>query len=151
MRILIIDDYKSHGESLAELVQVLGHEAQYAASYTEAEWLLGLFSFDVALLDFDMPTMTGAHVARKLRRDYSHIHPVIMSARTLEKESPRELVGLTVLQKPLSREILEELFANTVRARSGPGLMLRASFPILKVPSADDPDAEEDDEARSGA
>lgn len=139
MKVLIIDDYRSHGESLVELVHVLGHEAQYAPSYAEAEWLLNLFPFDLALLDFDMPQMTGPMIASELTQRFPKLRPVIMSARAPDKRRKKEIGNLRFLQKPLTREQLQSLFNDLAREKGGCGLMLRASFPILRL---DDPGVE---------
>ncbi len=149
VRILIIDDDQSHGESLADLIQVLGHEPQYAASFDDTQWLLELFSFDLALIDFDMPTTTGVQVAKTLRRDFPQIHTVIMSARALDRETSSELVGLTFMQKPLSRSVLKELFLDLARSQSGLSIVRRASFPLLKV--TDDKPTDSDDKGDAEA
>ena len=110
MNVLIIDDYESHGESLVELVQMLGHDAQYAPSFAEAEWLLDLLPFQVALLDFDMPAMTGPTIAANLVKRFPQIRPVIMSARPPDAERRAAIRDWTFVQKPLSREVLQDLF-----------------------------------------
>ena len=133
MKVLIIDDYRSHGESLVELVHVLGHDAQYAPNYSEAEWLLNVLPFDLALLDFDMPQMTGPMIAAKLAQRFPKVRPVIMSAHAPGKRRKKELGDWTFLQKPLTREQLQNLFSDFVREQRGCGLMLRASFQILKI------------------
>lgn len=133
MKVLIIDDYRSHGESLVELVNVMGHDAQYAPSYPEAEWLLSVLTFDLALLDFDMPQMTGPMIAGRLTQKFPKVRPVIMSAHAPDQWRKKEIGNLTFLQKPLTREQLENLFTDLVREQQGVSLMLRASFPILKI------------------
>ena len=85
MNILVIDDYESYGESLVELLQALGHEAEYAPSYQDAEWLLELFEFEVALLDFDLPVLTGPKIAEELMlegRDPNTPVAVVQAAST---------------------------------------------------------------------
>ena len=133
MKILIIDDYKSHGESLVELVHALGHEAQYAADLAEAEWLLDLLSFDVALLDFDMPKMSGPAIADQLVLRYPKVRPVIMSAARLNAERRRRIGDLRFLAKPLTRHTLESLFAEFQRELAGSQLMRRAPMAIRPV------------------
>ena len=67
MRLLIIDDDKPHGESLADLLNSSGHEAYFASSLDDAQWLLELFRFNIALVDYDMPVLDGPEVARRLQ------------------------------------------------------------------------------------
>ena len=133
MNVLIIDDYKSYGESLVSMIRVLGHEAQYAPSYTEAEWLLDLFPFQLALLDFDMPVMTGPTIAEKLTKRFPTIRPVIMSARPPDDSRREEIGDWTFLQKPLTRTVLQELLNHLAIEKTGVRLMIRPSFEIVRT------------------
>ena len=67
MRLLIIDDDVAHGESLTDLLQTRGHEAYFARSFPEACWLLDLFRFQLAVVDYDMPGLNGPELVRRLR------------------------------------------------------------------------------------
>ncbi len=149
MNVLIIDDYRSHGESLVELVHVLGHDAQYAPNYSEAEWLLNVLPFDLALLDFDMPQMTGPMIACKLTQRFPKVRPVIMSAHAPGKRRKKEIGDWTFLQKPLTREQLQNLFSDFVREQRGSDLMLRASFQILKIEATSGGDLPSESSAES--
>src|ERR1041385_135432 len=59
MRILIVDDDAAHAEALAEALTARGNDAYFASSGAEAEWLAGLFRFDLAFIDFDLGETTG--------------------------------------------------------------------------------------------
>ena len=139
MNVLIIDDYKTYGESLVSMIQVLGHAAQYAPSYSEAKWLLDLFPFELALLDFDMPAMTGPTIAAKLTKRFPEMHPVIMSARPPDAIRRAEIGNWKFLQKPLSREVLQDLLSQLTVEKTGVRLMLRPSFEIVRTSQDDEP------------
>lgn len=115
MRILVLDDYRSHGESLAELLHSRGHEALYAANYQNAEWLLELFPFDFAILDFDMPDLSGPAVAARLARRSPPVRSAIMSAQPLTAPRRDELGGLRFLHKPFALARLLELLSEVER------------------------------------
>jgi signal transduction histidine kinase/CheY-like chemotaxis protein len=66
-RILIVDDSRDGGESLAMLLRVLGAEVALAHSGRTALECVDSFRPDVVLLDIGMPGMDGYEVARRIR------------------------------------------------------------------------------------
>jgi two-component system, sensor histidine kinase len=66
-RILIVDDSRDGGESLAMLLRVLGAEVALAHSGRHALECVDNFKPDVVLLDIGMPGMDGYEVARRIR------------------------------------------------------------------------------------
>jgi signal transduction histidine kinase len=66
-RILIVDDSRDGGESLAILLRVLGAEVALAHSGRAALDCVDTFRPDVVLLDIGMPGMDGYEVARRIR------------------------------------------------------------------------------------
>ena len=66
-RILIVDDSRDGGESLATLLRVLGAEVALAHSGRHALECVDAFRPDVVLLDIGMPGMDGYEVARRIR------------------------------------------------------------------------------------
>jgi len=66
-RILIVDDSRDGGESLAMLLRVLGAEVSLAHSGRSALDCINSFRPDVLLLDIGMPGMDGYEVARRIR------------------------------------------------------------------------------------
>jgi DNA-binding response OmpR family regulator len=131
MRILVIDDYRSHGESLVELLLSWGHEALYAAGYDDAQWLLDLFKFDVALLDCDMPGMNGPAVAEKLAERFPDLRSVIVSARP-PGTSRAELGSLHFISKPVRPQELLDFLQLMIRERAGCSIVLRSVYSLVK-------------------
>jgi signal transduction histidine kinase/CheY-like chemotaxis protein len=66
-KILIVDDSRDGGESLAMLLRVLGAEVALAHSGRAALDCINSFRPDVVLLDIGMPGMDGYEVARRIR------------------------------------------------------------------------------------
>lgn len=132
MRILVMDDYRSHGESLVELLASKGHEALYAETYDDAEWLLDLFRFDAALLDFDMPGMSGPAVAARVSKRVPHVRAWIMSAKAPTGQRLKELGGLQFLHKPVQLEALLALILETERELTGRALVPRSTYSLVK-------------------
>lgn len=129
MRVLIIDDDRAHGESLADLLDSLGHEAYYGASLEDALWLTELFRFELAILDHDMPRHTGLQVAREILARVPGLPTALMSARRIEREALEEFVSTPFLAKPIDTRVVLEL----IRAiDAGTSLTRRLSFPLDK-------------------
>jgi CheY-like chemotaxis protein len=67
MRVLVADDCRDTAGVFALLLTTWGHEAEAAYDGAEALAKAEALRPDVALLDLDMPRLTGAEVARRLR------------------------------------------------------------------------------------
>ncbi len=65
-RVLVVDDNVDSADSMAELLRVWGHEVQAVHNGSEALDAAPGFRPEVALLDIDMPDMTGYELARQL-------------------------------------------------------------------------------------
>ena len=129
MRILIIDDDRAHGESLSDLLNSRDHEAYFAPSLSEATWLFDLFRFDLAILDHDMPDLTGPQVARKLQTGDPAIRTILMSARESNRESCQDIGSVPFLDKPIDVDRLLAIIGDLASPEAS-SLILRLSFPL---------------------
>ena len=68
-RILVVDDNRDAATSLAELLQLSGHEAEIAHDGLEALQMAQNLRPDVVLLDIGLPKLNGFEVARKIRQE----------------------------------------------------------------------------------
>jgi CheY-like chemotaxis protein/two-component sensor histidine kinase len=66
-RVLVVDDNKDAAETLAELVEMLGHEVEIAYDGPSALAKAREHEPDLVLCDIGLPTMDGFEVARRLR------------------------------------------------------------------------------------
>lgn len=64
LRILVIDDEDDVRETIVDTLKELGHEVSAASSGGEGLHLFESGSFDLLLIDYAMPGMSGAEVAR---------------------------------------------------------------------------------------
>jgi len=131
VRLLIIDDDRAHGESLADLLNTRGHEAYFAANLEDARWHLGLFSFHLALIDYDMPERNGPEVARRLIQEDPKLRCIVMSARKNDDARREELGDLAFMAKPISIDQLFELLIDVMAEDAGSSLVVRVAFPIV--------------------
>jgi CheY-like chemotaxis protein len=66
-RILIVDDNRDNAESLARLLQLMGHEIAVAYDGPAAVDCAETFRPAVVLLDLGLPGLDGYEVARRIR------------------------------------------------------------------------------------
>ena len=104
MRVLIADDQKSVGTSLAEMVRRCGHEVvEVVGSGLEAIHAYGRHHPDVVLMDYQMPKLNGATACRNIVAKYPGARVILVSGM------PRDVGGsgaLAVLVKPIKLDAL---------------------------------------------
>jgi signal transduction histidine kinase len=67
MRVLVVDDNRDSADTLAILLELLGHEVSRSYDPLEVEALVARAAPDAILLDLGMPGLNGYDVARRLR------------------------------------------------------------------------------------
>ncbi|HWI19635.1 MAG TPA: response regulator, partial [Vicinamibacterales bacterium] len=112
-RILIVDDSRDGGESLAMLLRVLGAEVSLAHSGRMALECVEGFKPDVVLLDIGMPGMDGYEVARRIRANPAsrHISLIALTGWGQDEDRKRSVAaGFNHhLVKPADLEQLRQL------------------------------------------
>ena len=114
-RILIVDDDVSAADTLASLLQSAGYGDAHVA-YTGATALALAIEFvpTVALVDLELPDMSGYELARQLSQ-HPQLHTLRLIALTADREHPRrerarEAGVERYLIKPVGSAELAELF-----------------------------------------
>jgi two-component system chemotaxis response regulator CheY len=106
MRVLIADDDKSVGTSLAELVRRCQHEVvEVVTSGLEAIQAYGRHHPDVVLMDYQMPKLNGATACRNIVAKYPDARIILVSGL------PRDVAGsgaIRILMKPVN---LDQIYA----------------------------------------
>ena len=106
MRVLIADDQKSVGTSLAELVRRCQHEVvEVVTSGLEAIQAYGRHQPDVVLMDYQMPKLNGATACRNIVAKYPDARVILVSGAIHEIGNSG---ALAILQKPVD---LNQLYA----------------------------------------
>ena len=105
-RVLLVDDDTANLEVLSDLLRSEGYTVVCARNGAEAMACLGNAQPDVVMLDYVMPTMDGATMAKKLKDDAAtrRIAIVMTSGLPEEMVRPRCLVYDAFLQKPYEVE-----------------------------------------------
>ena len=112
-RILIVDDDASFAAAVAEIAALKGLRTETAASLEQARAKLSTQSFDLVLLDLDLPDGNGLTLFDDL--DSANRVPVAIVTGNPSVESAARSVRLPVvdyLVKPLTQDALNALFGN---------------------------------------
>lgn len=114
MRVLIADDQKSVGTSLAELVRLCQHEVvDVVSSGLDAIHAYDRLRPDVVLMDYQMPKLNGATACRNIVARYPTARVILVCGR-----APNNLAdsgAMAVLTKPVR---MEQLYAALYDAAS---------------------------------
>jgi len=117
-RVLVVDDERFFREAIKEVLEGAGFEVETAASGTEALEKAADRPVGVAVLDIQLPGMSGLEVLELLRQKHERLRVIILSAHT-EQEIVLEALRLGAsdyLAKPLHDE---ELVLGVRRAWQG--------------------------------
>jgi two-component system chemotaxis response regulator CheY len=107
MRVLIADDQKSVGTSLAELVGCCNHEVvEVVGSGLEAIQAYARHQPDVVLMDYWMPKLNGATACRNILAKNPDARIILVSGWSPSNEVTAA-GALTILAKPVRLERLE--------------------------------------------
>jgi DNA-binding NarL/FixJ family response regulator len=116
-KLLIVDDSKLARMSVAKAMKALypDWERVEAANADEALALSSQASFDVALLDFNMPGRDGLELATDLRKAHPKMPIAIISANHQDEIVARATaIGATFLPKPLTETALSGFLLTAV-------------------------------------
>jgi signal transduction histidine kinase len=114
-RVLLVDDNRDSAESLAQLLQLFGHEIWQAYSGRDAVATACSRRPDLVLLDIGMPDLSGYEVARQIRAEPSLAGTTLVALTGYGSEEDRRrsrAAGFDChLVKPIDFEDLERILA----------------------------------------
>ncbi len=109
-RILIIDDHDMIASLLKTLVEARGYEAVAMTSPEEAIALAQASgsAFDLAIIDYYLPRMTGRQCLEELRRSHPDLRAILISGQGFD-EDIGDQSGITVLHKPFTADMVAQM------------------------------------------
>lgn len=109
-RILVIDDDNQVRRVVIDMLEMLGHQVHESASGQHGLQQIEALEPDLVLLDFAMPNINGAEVARRARIKRARL-PIIFISGFSDTEQLEQAVGAsaTVLRKPFTIAQLQTL------------------------------------------
>ena len=121
--LILVDDTDDFRDVLAEFLRMEGHVVRVAADGNRGLQLLADGLPDAALLDVEMPTLSGPEVAyRMFVEDCGReTVPIVFLSGVADLNRIAARVGTTYyLPKPFSLEALREVLAKVLRERRAP-------------------------------
>jgi len=120
MRVLIADDQKGVGVTLAALVESCGHQVvQVVGSGLEAIQAYTRHRPDVVLMDFSMPRLNGATASRMILSQYPDAKIVIVTAAAVAAELANT-GAIAILAKPVDLNKLYGALYDAAPQRTAP-------------------------------
>lgn len=115
-RVLVVDDDAMNLRFAARLLRELGYSGALATDGHKALRLMDEQSFDLVLLDINMPGMSGQDMLKALRARPGKRLPVLMVSGHDDEETRRHFIDLGadgLLVKPLAAAPLRQAIART--------------------------------------
>ncbi len=113
-RLLVVDDDQEVSRVIASMIEQLGHQVAVCGNAQDALARTPLGKYDMMLIDYRMPELTGLDLISMLREENCQIPVVLMTGFpateervSLEKLGIAGILRKPVLMEPLSRAIDE--------------------------------------------
>lgn len=124
-KILVVDDEQNVLKSWSRTLRLAGYAVRIAKNGDEALRECDEHHFDLVMLDFLMPSMTGVELLRRIRKKLPFVRSIIVSGKIDEHISEveisrklRETVEADLyLHKPVSNESLRESVRTLLESR----------------------------------
>lgn len=116
-RILVVDDEPTPRMAITEGLNLMGYQADEAASGEEALRRLAAQPYDLMLLDLRMPGLDGVEVMRRVRQIDTHLQVIVLTAYgSLESAIEAVRAGAAdYLLKPCSLRDTEKAIAQALQ------------------------------------
>ena len=123
-QILITDDEPRILSTLGEILQRAGYRVHVALSGEDALEILGQESIELAIVDLQLPTMSGIELTRRVVSDWNDVPVIMLTGHgTIETAVEAMKVGATdYLIKPLDPEVLLLKIAKRLETRRFEGV-----------------------------
>ncbi|MGD8793093.1 MAG: response regulator transcription factor [Anaerolineae bacterium] len=118
-RILVVEDEATTRRAITQALNLMGYEAESAASGEQAMARLAMGRYDLMLLDLRMPGMDGIEVMDKVREGYPDLLVLVFTAHaTVESAIQAVRAGaVDYLLKPCSVRDVEAAVARALERR----------------------------------
>jgi signal transduction histidine kinase/DNA-binding response OmpR family regulator len=140
LRILVAEDNPVNQKVVIRMLEKMGHAPTIAADGQEALSVLAVGSFDLVLMDVQMPKMDGLTAAKSIREREKqtglHVPIIAMTAHAMKGDQQRCLeAGMDdYIAKPVSSMRIQEAIARTLIPEAA-----KHPLPIVKVAPSSTP------------
>ena len=119
LNILLVDDNRNLLTTLSDgLSKAMGKAISVAVCFSDSEVLsmLATQRFDVVIIDFNMPGVSGLELINKIRQDFREMILILITAYgtdALEKEAHR--LGIGYITKPFGLSLLVQFIHDLIQ------------------------------------
>lgn len=107
MKILLVEDEASLADVLARNLRARDHEVRIEGTANDALCRIMEASFDVLILDVNLPDLTGWEILRRISSaDHAHVGVIVISAAPISQTRIDAFRPLRALQKPFPIDAL---------------------------------------------
>lgn len=123
MRVLVVEDDKTLGESMAQSLMHAGYATDWVGNAIDALHALSVENFDALVLDLGLPDRDGYEVVRSLRERGQAIPVLILTARDAIEDRVQglDLGADDYVVKPIAMAELHARVRALIRRSSGGG------------------------------
>lgn len=118
-QVLVVDDQRAIGQVISQSLD----DNYEVTIFEDAESAIRAFQpgrWDVAIIDLDLPGISGDQLARRMREHDPQISRILMTGWALETTDPRRQAFEYYLQKPVTDiDLLNQLVAKALRKPMG--------------------------------
>lgn len=122
-RILLVQDNETTRDVLREMLEASGAHVQPAGDGAEAVRAVAIRSFDIILMDLDLPVMDGYAAARAIRAQGRHIDtPILAVSASADPDSKQRCLAAGMndcVITPIAADVLCDIVASRISA-AGP-------------------------------
>jgi two-component system CheB/CheR fusion protein len=124
LRVLVVDDLPDSAESLARLLQAMGHEAVFVTEASKALEAARQMRPHLVFLDLGMPEINGLQLARLFRAEFGfetlRLVAITGWGRNEDRAASRQAGFDAHVQKPAELDILNSIIDTMFRAPEKP-------------------------------
>ena len=119
MRLLIVEDERELLESIAEGLRLSGYAVDTAADGAEAEDLFWSETYDLIVLDINLPKIDGFTLLEEIREEDKQVNVIMLTARTqvADRVKGLDLGANDYLIKPFHFDELEARIRSLLRRK----------------------------------
>lgn len=119
MRLLIVEDEKELLESIAEGLRLSGYAVDTASDGAEAEDLFWSETYDLIVLDINLPKIDGFTLLEEIREEDKQVNVIMLTARTqvADRVKGLDLGANDYLIKPFHFDELEARIRSLLRRK----------------------------------
>lgn len=131
-KILVVDDDVELAETIADALEAQGHVVEYTHTGEDALQMLGASQFDIVVLDYAMPGLSGLDVCKRSRQSNVAAAIIFVTAKSTiqDKEHCLDAGGDDYLVKPFD---MRELSARVRSLLRRPSSLLPAQLSLSGI------------------